>query len=129
MTIPALRPLTHEEEKLLRWALEHGSNEAKAYLPQVEGMRARSSCSCGCPSIRLEVSASAPIGLEVKDRIVADFLGQTSEGLGVGLLIFQDEGKLCELEVYPYDDAGRFCLPKIESLTPFNPGAPTSQDS
>ena len=115
----ALRPLMPEEEKLLRWALEHGSDEAKSYLPQIEGMRARSSCSCGCPSISLVVSDNAPPVDAAKDRIVADLSGRTTDGASVGLLIFQDEGKLSELEVYPYGDEGKFGLPTIESLLPF----------
>jgi hypothetical protein len=116
---PALRPLTPDEETLLRWSLEHGSKEAKSYLPQIEGMRAKSSCTCGCPSVALVVSDDAPSAHDAKDRIVVDLLGQTAEGIGVGLLIFQDGGKLSELEVYPWVDEGAFGLPTVESLVPF----------
>lgn len=118
MTGQTLRPLTPDEEKLLRWILEHGSDEAKSYLPQIEGMQARSSCTCGCPSISLTVSAGAPLAIITKDRVVADLSGQAPEGVSVGILIFQDGGKLTELEFYPYDDAGKFSLPTIESLSP-----------
>jgi hypothetical protein len=126
MTKQALRPLTDEEEKLLRWVLEHGTDEAKSYLPQIEGMRAKSSCSCGCPSISLFVSDNAPAGILTKERVVADLSGQAPEGISVGILIFQDEGKLSELEIYPYDNERKFGLPTIESLSPFEVGKPTS---
>ena len=119
MADQAFRPLTQEEEKFLGWILEHGSEDAKSYLPQIEGMRAENSCTCGCPSISLIVLDSAPPAIITKDRIVADLSGQTPEGISVGVLLFQDDGKLSELEIYPYDDAGEFSLPKIESLTPF----------
>jgi hypothetical protein len=116
MAILALRPLTQEEEKLLRWALEHGSNEARSYLPQIEGMRAKRSCSCGCPSITLAVSNDVPAVAAGRERIVFDLSGRTAEGASVGLLILQDEGKLTEMEIYPYGDEGEFGLPTIESL-------------
>jgi hypothetical protein len=124
MTNLALRPLTQEEERLLRWILEHGSDEAKSYLPHIQGMRAKSSCSCGCPSISLVVSHNALPVADVKERIVADLSGQTAEGISVGVLLFQDDGKLSELEIYPYDDEGAFGLPTIESLSPFEEGKP-----
>jgi hypothetical protein len=89
-------------------------------------MRARRSCSCGCPSISLVVSEDAPAATNAKERIVADLLGQTAEGVGVGVLIFQDEGKLSELEVYPYDNEGAFGLPTVESLAHFEADKPIS---
>ncbi|HTW78565.1 MAG TPA: hypothetical protein VME23_03370 [Terracidiphilus sp.] len=122
----ALRPLTQEEEKLLRWTLEHGSDDAKLYLPQIEGLRAKRSCTCGCPSIELVVSDGAPGAVAAKERIVADLSGQTPEGISVGVLLFQDEGKLSELEIYPYENEGEFSLPTIESLAPFETGKPVS---
>jgi len=44
-------------------------------------------------------------------------------------LIFQDDGKLSELEIYPYDVEGAFGLPTIESLSPFEVGKPISSKS
>jgi len=129
MTTLALRPLAPDEERFIRWTLEHGSDEAKSYLPQLEGMRAKSSCSCGCPSISLVISGAAPAGVAAKERIVVDLSGQTADGISVGVLIFQDDGKLSELEIYPYDVEGAFGLPTIESLSPFEVGKPISSKS
>jgi len=89
-------------------------------------MRARRSCSCGCPSISLVVSDNAPAVIAAKERIVVDLSGQTTEGSSVGVLLFQDNGKLSELEIYPYDNEGEFGLPTIESLSPFESGKPIS---
>jgi hypothetical protein len=111
------RPLSPEEEKLLRWILEHGSENAKSYLPQIEGMRARRSCSCGCASICLVVLNNAPAGTAAKDRIVADLSGRTAQGSSVGVLVFQYDCRLSDLEVYPYGDEGESGLPTIESLS------------
>ncbi len=92
-------------------------------------MQAKSSCNCGCPSISLVVSHDAPAVIAVKERIVADLAGQTADGISVGVLIFQDDGKLSELEIYPYDNEGEFGLPTIESLSPFEASKPISSKS
>jgi len=125
MTNPMLRPLTQVEEKLLRWILEHGADGSKSYLPQLEGMRAKPSCGCGCPSISLVVS-DLPAAIPAKERVVADLSGQTAEGISVGVLLFQDAGKLAELEIYPCDNEDAFGLPTIASLSPFEEGKPIS---
>jgi hypothetical protein len=125
----ALRPLTEQEERLLRWILEHGSDEAKSYLPQIERMQARRSCSCGCPSISLVAPDSARAGIVEKDRILVDLSGRTAKGSTVGVLIFHDEGKLSELEVYSYGDEGSFDLPTIESLSTFQRSEQISPDA
>jgi hypothetical protein len=126
MTNPTFRPLTPAEEELLRWTLEHGTEEAKSYLPQIERIRAASSCTCGCPSISLVVSDGIPAAVAGKDGVVADLSGQTADGISVGVLVFQDDGRLSELELYPYDNDGPFGLPTIESLSPFEVSKPIS---
>jgi hypothetical protein len=50
------RPLTTAEEHLIRWMLEHGTPEAKAFLLQVEKAEVTPErCPCGCASINLSV--------------------------------------------------------------------------
>lgn len=123
------RPLTPEEHGLLVWILEHGSEEARSFLPQVEGMRAVRACTCGCPTIRLEVAEGAPVGRSQADRMICDLIGSTEKGELVGLMLFQIAGKLDALEVYSLDgdtqgDLPEFGLPTVESLNPFSVGEP-----
>lgn len=116
------RPLATQEHELLSWILYHGSEEAKSFLPQLEGIRAVRSCTCGCPSIQLEVTEGTPLGVTLAGRLVCDFVGRTATGALVGLILFQDCGKLCELEAYSLDgEAGppEFEWPTIESLRAF----------
>lgn len=91
-----------------------------SYLPQLEGMRAARSCTCGCPSIQLEPQNPSPQGIRRDDRIICDFVGVTVGGDSIGLILFQDDGKLSELEIYPYADfvskSPDANFPKIESL-------------
>jgi hypothetical protein len=115
-------PLTPEETKLLRWLLEHGSEDLRSYLAQLEGMSGVRSCDCGCSSIRLEPLDSVPRGVHQGERIVGDFLGITVKGDSIGVVVLQDEGRLAELEVYPFDDfeskSPDSNFPSIESRKP-----------
>ena len=121
------RPLTPEEDDLLRWILEHGSDEAKSFLPQVERIRAVRGCTCGCPTIHLEAGESALLGSSQADRIICDLLGRTAKGELVGLLLFQIAGKLDSLEIYSLDgdlknNTPEFGLPMVETLKEFGAG-------
>ena len=111
------RPATAEELDILRWLLEHGTPEARTFAPQLENLRAKRSCSCGCPSIALHVDSQASSGTS-SSRVIADATGMTSGGCSVGLILFQDGGRLSELEVYPFGEIdGEFGSPTLESLS------------
>lgn len=130
------RPLTEEEDTLLRWILEHGSAEARSFLPQVEGIRAVRSCICGCPTIRLVVSENLQLGFHPTSRIVCDLEGKTAKGELVGVLLFHDNGKLAELEAYSIDgeiqsETNEYGFPEVESLceiSEFQPPAAPVQE-
>ena len=50
------RPLTAAEADLIRWMLEHGAPEARAFLPQLQKAQVTPwRCSCGCASIHFSV--------------------------------------------------------------------------
>jgi hypothetical protein len=123
------RLLTPEEHDLLCWILDHGSEVAKSFEPQVEDVRAVRACPCGCPTIRLIVREGAPLGMPQADRIICDLWGRTAKGELVGVLLFQDGGKLSELEAYSVDgqiqdDSPEFRFPMIESLREIEEGEP-----
>jgi hypothetical protein len=110
------RSLTSEEMELLRWLLEHGLPEADSFAPQIERIRATRGCDCGCPSISLYVDESAPLGTS-SNKIISDVFGKTHEGNAVGVILFQSEGKLTELEVYSLDEIeGNWGFPALDSL-------------
>jgi hypothetical protein len=115
------RPLTPEEHDVLVWILEHGSEEAKSFLPQVEGIRAVRACPCGCPTIRLEVVEGVPLGSSQASNVICDLWGRTAKGELVGVLVFQNAGKLSEMEAYSVDgeiqgESQEFSFPKVESM-------------
>lgn len=126
------RPLKDVEEKLLRWILEHGTGEAKSFLPQVEGICAVRSRTCGCPSVRLVPSESVPLGSTTGGRVICDLQGLTRKGELVGVLLFQDAGRLCELEAYSIDgqltsESQEFEFPIVDTLQEL--GAPVPPEN
>jgi hypothetical protein len=123
------RPLSPDEHELLRWILENGSDAAKTFLPQVEGVRAVRSCICGCPSIQLIVEEGVQRGISNSGRVICDLWGRTRKGELVGVLLFQDDGRICELEAYSLDgeiqdDGNEYEFPTVQSLRELEAGEP-----
>ncbi len=56
--------------------------------------------------------------------MLADFAGRMAEGTEVGVLLHAREGKISELEIYPWvDPEWSFQLPEIDTLKPFGHNA------
>lgn len=117
-TIDVDRALTSEENALIEWLLLHGEPCARNFLHQVELVRVRSRCSCGCPSIDLAVPQTTPAAA-TNVRLLADFVGTVGKEL-VGVLLHQSGGWLTELEIYAFGEAPvPFILPDPSTLRPF----------
>lgn len=113
------RPLTSEESVLIVWLLDNGSPAARDFVPQLDGIRVVGKCLCGCPTIDLAVSGSDK-STTGASQILADFVGETSKGWQVGVLLHARDGKLSELEIYNLSEhEGAYSLPTIPSLKPF----------
>jgi hypothetical protein len=110
-----LRPLTPRELELLVWMLENGKPEARAFFPQLQGILVTSSCACGCPSIGLSVRPEhAPA--YTSERILVS-AHSDSEKSCVGLILWPENGKLADLEVWEVGiDERPYDLPAIDSL-------------
>ena len=110
-------PLTFAEEQLVRWMLEHGKPEARAFLPQLERAQVTDwRCSCGCASINFLVEGFAePSG---GLHPLADFIFGTDDELS-GIFVFEQSGVLAGLEVYGLAGDAPKTLPSSDSLKPF----------
>jgi hypothetical protein len=110
------RPLTPEELALCEWLIEHGTSKAPEYAPQLSRATVvGTSCKCGCPSVDLAVDGRHTVGAS---EIICDAVGNSPEGVQVGVILHCREGQLSELEVYPFGDVqARFGLPKPDALT------------
>ena len=109
------RSLNAEERSLCEWLIQHGSRNAAQYASQLDRVTVIGHCTCGCPSVDLAVDGIATSGAS---EIIGDAMGNSPEGLQVGVILHCREGQLSELEVYPFEDAKTpFRLPKLKSLT------------
>jgi hypothetical protein len=107
------RTLTEQERVFLQAVLRMAHREA--FLEQADVARVRSRCTCGCPTIDLEVPASFCVPGQFSHLLV-DELARV-EGRTVGVLVFQKAGRLTCLELY--DLAGThtpFDLPAPDDL-------------
>jgi hypothetical protein len=115
------RPLTTAEKELIRWMLEHGEPDAKAFLPQLEKAQATDwCCPCGCASINLSVEGSPePSG---GMRPIGDFVFGAGESFS-GIFVYEQGGVLAGLEVYGLAGDAPKSLPSPEALRPFSDAA------
>ena len=111
------RPLSNKERELLVWLLEHGPINATNFLPQLGIIEARSSCSCGCPSIEFSVPVDSPF-IDSPQGMRAYFLGRSGVD-EVGLMLTAGNGVLSELEIYTFGEFDHpFDLPAVNTLRP-----------
>jgi len=92
-------------------------------------MRAVRSCTCGCPTIDLALSEGVPLGDVNAHSPLCDLMGRTAKGELVGVILFQNAGKLSGLEGYSLNgeiqgDSHEFAFPTIESLKEFGASEP-----
>lgn len=111
------REPTPVEEQLIRWMLDHGKTEARAFLPQLEKAQiAPFRCPCGCASINLSIDGlPEPSG---GMHVLADFLFGADEELS-GIFVREQGGVLAGLEVYGLAGDAPKTLPLPQSLRPF----------
>ena len=119
-SLPGNRALTSAELSLAHWMLEHGANEAKAFVHQLELVEVTPwKCPCGCASINFQIrgQAAAP-GV----HILGDYLFGEGEHTS-GAFIFENGGILGGIEVYGLGGDAPTLLPCTEELRPFEHGA------
>jgi hypothetical protein len=119
LPIPEDRPLTQEEQSLVRWLLEHGNPDAADYLPQLARTRVVSRCPCGCASIDFAIGGVVPPA-EAGMHVLSDYVWQADDGSHSGVFAFACDGMLAGLEVWSADGTGPvMSLPAVERLLPF----------
>jgi hypothetical protein len=112
------RNLTSAEEQLVRWMLEHGNPEARAFLPQLEKAQVTPNrCPCGCASIDFSIDGfPGPSG---GLHVLADFIFVTDEHPN-GIFVFEKNGVLAGLEVYGLAGDAPRTSPSSDSLKPLS---------
>ena len=110
------RELTAAERQLVQWMLEHGTPEARQFLPQLERARVTSwRCSCGCASISFRIDGQPePVG---GMRSLADFQFASDSEFS-GIFVYEQGGILSGIEVHGVEEAPK-TLPSPEMLRPY----------
>jgi hypothetical protein len=113
------RALSVEERAIAEWLLQHDDPPATPFLSQLDVARVVGRCSCGCPTVYLEIPEETPPA-GPRDNPVGDATGEVG-GKMVGVMMLQRGGYLTCLEVYDLSDIERpYGLPNFSSLRPFN---------
>jgi hypothetical protein len=119
VTIPQNRPASADEVEIALWMLQNASRagDLSDLEPSLAGLRVVGRCSCGCPSVDFVVG-----GQDLTASPVADAHGTTADGAGVGVILWEREGRVSALEVYEVEGPAR-ALPLVESLIAWPPAA------
>jgi len=113
------RELTNDEQQLIKWMLEHGSDEASLLLPKLELARATSwRCVCGCATFNIVLEGRESRFATNKMNVVADFVFGPDDQPN-GIFIFEKGGLLAGLEVFGLAADAPKSLPHSSTLRPF----------
>lgn len=111
------RPLSEPERMLALYMLEHGTAEARDFVPQLELAEVTPwRCPCGCASINFQVRGRDPAPPGV--HVLGDYVFGTEHELS-GAFIYSCEGILSGLEVYGLAGDAPSSLPQPLALRPF----------
>ncbi len=108
--IQEYRDLSADEVDLIKWILAEYSHLELS--EQIKKTKVVSKCSCGCPTIDLQVE-----GYEQKSEgLMLSAEGFSSAKIPVGVILHVRNGLLSELEVYSKDGTKVFGLPEVDKL-------------
>ncbi|SRR6266496_647616 len=104
------RNLSAKEINLIEWLLINTKHSD--LIEQIEKATIISKCSCGCPTVDLEVTGvdEQPINFHLSAS------GYSPERIPVGVIVHVKNGLLSELEVYSEDGTKVFGLPDTNKL-------------
>ncbi len=111
-SIPESRPLSEQERVIVRHLLLHTAPDR---VDELERLSVVERCGCGrCPTILFVPHDETT---ENRNRIVADFVG--GENSTVGVIVWERDGVLAELEAWSLDGNDVTSWPAVSSLRPF----------
>src|SRR5262245_40601745 len=108
------RPISPQELDMIRRALKvcRTGDALPVHDFVASDLVVSSLCGCGCDTVEFKRSGS-----EVA-AVIADGLGDTPDGYGVGVIVFGTPDMITCLEVYSFDDTPAK-LPTLDSIRPF----------
>jgi hypothetical protein len=116
-SIPHHRALSGEEAALLRFLLDH---EAPSRVTELDTLKVVARCGCGmCPSILFGHGSSTEPVTSGPIAEVASYRGRNAEGLTVGVVLIDRNGKLAELEAWSPEGEDIASWPPLAALERF----------
>jgi hypothetical protein len=111
------RPISSQELDVIRRALQvcRTGDALPVHDSVASELLVASSCGCGCDTVEFKRTDGDVAA------VIADGLGDTSDGKGVGIIVFGTPETITCLEVYSFDDAPAR-LPILDSIRPFGSG-------
>ena len=117
---PLNQSLTKHERDLIQWLLDHpeeGNPDIPQLKTQIDSLTVVSKCTFGCPTVDFALE-----GIPIPKKgahVIRDYLA-TVDGEGVGIILFENDGRLSSLEVYSMAGAEKpFGLPEINTIYPW----------
>ena len=106
-----VRPLSQVERSIV---LRLVSEKAPDFKHQLDQLVVVGRCGCGvCPTVFFQ-----HYDAESRERKVASYMGQDSSGGEVGALLFENDGRLSQLDIYSVDGHEPYGAPEPASLRP-----------
>ena len=97
-SVPDRRALTNEERSLVRFLLER---RAPHRLGEVETLKVVARCGCGkCPTVLFGPTQDAEPLTGSPFTELASYRGKNKDGVTVGVVLIERDGKLAELEAW-----------------------------
>ncbi len=116
--IPARRSLTTEEREIIRILVAQTAPER---LAEIDELEVHGRCGCGkCPTIMFR---GAPDEKKEGQGIVADYQGGDDTVGRVGIILWERDGELSELEAWSIGGREVVGWPTLDSIRPFGPAA------
>lgn len=106
------RALSQQEQRVLRWLLEHGGATASSHLDEIENLRVVARCGCGCATIDFQPAAGAPL------QTLSEHSWSDDAGHAFGIAAYAIGDRLGCLEVWSLDgNATPVSLPDLSVLS------------
>jgi hypothetical protein len=118
------------ERRVLEAVLDQDFPGSPALLAQLEGVRARRGCDCGCGTIDLCVAGSSVSAVQLTGPLApgeADVLSEAGETVG-GLVVFVRVGDVCRMELFSWSEEP-VALPRPDLVRPYVVGGRSSPDA
>jgi hypothetical protein len=109
------RDLTPGERDVLVWMLRNASTVSADLMRQVPQLRVVSECTCGCPTVDLELEIDCDRSDGVSG-VIADAIGMSPELVEINVIVHASNGGVSELEVYSVTGEDHFSLPLTSHL-------------